>query len=94
MLGQIIVNHLSAEIVGARNHGVNRVSESRRWMGTPKECDGKRLGFLQDINCPSVIIECCYLSNPAEAKWIAEMENRAAVGRAVGGGIKQYLQGG
>jgi len=91
-LASSIITELWRVLIGVRNLGVNQVDGRRRWIRTPKEHAGKRLGFIMDVGCPSVIIECCYLSNPTEAAWITAEDNRRVIGDAVGRGILGYLK--
>jgi len=93
MLGECIVREVALIRPGAPNRYLNFVSSHRRWMYTPRMyANAPRLAMLQDTYMPAVIVEACYLSNPGEAKWIADQENRQALGRAVAKGIVNYLQ--
>ena len=71
---------------------VNLVSHTHRWVGTVKEYQDGSLGFLEDVPCPSVIVETGYLSNRRDADWLKVKENRFALGRAVGQGIRNFLE--
>jgi len=46
---------------------------------------------LRDTDCPRALIECAYMSNPSEAKYMAQAEfvERAALG--IVAGIKQFV---
>ena len=93
MLAECIVREIALARPDAPNLKTNFVSSHRRWMYTPRMYPGApRLAMLQDTHMPAVIIEACYLSNPDEAKWIAEQKNRQALGRAVARGIIKYLK--
>jgi hypothetical protein len=76
----------------AKCRGINKVSHTHRWVGTELEYPDDQLGFLEDIPCPSVIVETGYLSNPIDAGWLRERENRFSLGLAVGKGIRNFLE--
>ena len=72
--------------------GINRVSHDLRWIGTDWEYEGPQVGFLERIPYPTLILEAGYLSNPLDAAWLSEEENRITLGYQVGLGIRNYLE--
>jgi N-acetylmuramoyl-L-alanine amidase len=72
--------------------GINKVSHDRRWVGTGMEYEDSPLGFLENVPCPSVIIETGYLTSPIDSNWLREQGNRYVLGRAIGQGILNYLE--
>jgi len=74
--------------------GLNLVDHARRWINSPKEYgSAPSLTWLEDIRCPSLIVEVAHLSNEKEAHWIERLENRILVGEAVARGIiEHYLE--
>ena len=76
----------------AKCRGVNKVSHDRRWVGTGMEYEDSPLGFLENIPCPSVIVETGYLTSPIDSNWLRVQGNRYVLGRAVGKGILNYLE--
>lgn len=72
--------------------GINRVSHDLRWIGTDWEYEGPRVGFLERVPYPSVILESGYLSNPLDAAWLSEEKNRIDLGYQAGLGIRKYLE--
>jgi N-acetylmuramoyl-L-alanine amidase len=93
-LGDKILDSMAAAFPERRSMGLCRADEHHRWIGTPKEYDGTRLGLLHDLpRYPVVIVEACFLTNPGEAKWIKKIENRLALGAAIARGIAAYCRG-
>lgn len=76
----------------AKCRGINKVSHSRRWVGTGMEYEDDPLAFLESVPYPSVILEAGYLSNPIDASWLVERGNRYTLGLSVGKGILNYLE--
>jgi hypothetical protein len=76
----------------AKCRGINKVSHDRRWVGTGMEYPDGPLGFLENIPCPSVIVETGYLSNPIDAGWLRERGNRYVLGHSIGRGIRNFLE--
>ena len=91
LLAKCLLDQMDIIRPDAKNHGVCLCDLDKHWIGTPKEYPGKRKAFLYRIKCPSVILECCHLSNPTDAEWIKERGNQRKVGCAVGRGIARYL---
>ena len=91
LLGRCLLEQMDRERPDAMNHGLCLCDSERHWIDTHKEYPGKKKGFLCDVQCPSVILECCHLSNPTDAEWIKDATNQRKVGRAVGRGIVRYL---
>jgi len=63
-------------------------------LGSLKTFDrGKKIahwGVLKPLNCPGVLIESGFLSNPAEAKKISTPEYRQQIAEAIARGVKSY----
>lgn len=71
--------------------GLNLVDHSRRWIDDDREYAGApSLTWLEDVRCPSLIVELCHLSNEAEAHWIERLDNRVLAGEALARGIIDY----
>lgn len=49
--------------------------------------------ILLNVNCPAVIVECGFLSNPEEAAKLSEAEYQEMVAKAVGKGVVEWLTG-
>lgn len=77
---------------GLHSRGINKASRTKRWIGTQREYNDKRLAFLIDLNCVSVIPEICYFSNTKDARFIADPKNRIWIGSKIGEGVIKYLQ--
>jgi len=92
LAAECIGEHLQEIMPKSKNKGINLVSEKKRWIGTRKEYEAKdkRLAFILDLKCPSIIIECLHLSNSKEAAWVRRPENRMVLGRAIGDGVVEY----
>ena len=91
-LGESILDAMAGAFPERRSMGLCRAEEHHRWVGTPREYDGQRLGLLEGLRKqPVAIVEACYLTNPTEAKWIRRLENRLLLGVAIGRGVSAYL---
>ena len=92
--GERLAYHIceAIEETGLRYRGVNLVSSTKRWIGSSKEYRDKRLAFIEDLDCLSVIPEICYFSNEDDAKFISEHQNRHWVGVKIGEGVMRYLK--
>jgi len=55
--------------------------------------DDRGLYVLKHTDCTSVLVELGFLSNRMEAAALASPENQASLGKAIGEGILEYLQG-
>lgn len=75
------------------NRGVCKVDEDLRWLGTPREFKGKRLGFIEDTAIPAIIVELGHLSNPKEASWLSRRENWEKLGDAIARGFLLWKVG-
>ena len=53
----------------------------------------KRLGVLRELNCPGILIECGFLSNPDEAKACNSADCQEKLTRAIADGIRAYNGG-
>ena len=51
------------------------------------------LGVLRKLDCPGVLIESAFLSNPAEARKVATPEFRDQIAAAIVAGIESYAKG-
>jgi N-acetylmuramoyl-L-alanine amidase len=95
-MSRYIIRELRLLRPDAKCRGINRVSHSQRWVGTGMEYETKPkpkpVGFLENTPCPAVIVEAGYLSNPIDASWLRDRENRFAFGESVGRGILNYLE--
>lgn len=92
-LGESILDAMAAAFPERRSMGLCRADEQHRWVGTPREYDGQRLGLLRDLaRFPVVILEACFLSNPTEAQWIKKIENRMALGVAIARGVESFYR--
>lgn len=91
-LGESILDALAGAFPDRRSLGLCKADEQHRWVGTPREYDGQRLGLLVALKRqPVVIVEACFLTNPTEAKWIKRLENRLLLGVAIGRGVSAYI---
>jgi N-acetylmuramoyl-L-alanine amidase len=91
-ISRSIVNELRQLRPDAKCRGINKVSHSHRWVGTGMEYEDEPLAFLESTPCPTVIVEAGYLSNPIDAAWLRNRENRHDFGESVGRGILNYLE--
>lgn len=48
--------------------------------------------ILLNVECPAVIVECGFLSNPEEAEKLSGIEYQEMVAKAVGEGVVRYLE--
>ena len=53
----------------------------------------KRLAVLRELNCPGILIECGFLSNPEEAKSCNSADYQEKLTRAIADGIRAYNGG-
>jgi len=91
-LGGSILDAMAGAFPERRSLGLCRADEQHRWVGTPREHDGQRLGLLAGLpGRPVAIVEACFLTNPSEAKWIRRLENRLLLGIAIGRGVSAHL---
>jgi N-acetylmuramoyl-L-alanine amidase len=49
-----------------------------------------RWGVLRPVECPAVLVECAYLSNPAEARRVATPEFRQKIAEGLAAGLQNY----
>lgn len=49
-----------------------------------------RWGVLRPVECPAALVECAYLSNPAEARRVATPEFRQKIAEALYDGVRNY----
>ncbi len=50
----------------------------------------KRLAVLRELNCPGILIECGFLSHPAESKACNSADYQEKLARAIADGIRVY----
>jgi N-acetylmuramoyl-L-alanine amidase len=73
--------------------GLNQVDRSRRWIDHHWEYENApSVAWLEDVKCPSIIVEICHLSNEKEAEWIEALDNRILVGEGIAQGIIEYYR--
>ena len=53
----------------------------------------KHLGVLRELNCPGILIECGFLSNPKEAKACNSADYQEKLTQAIANGIRAYNGG-
>ena len=73
----LVAHHIQSELVskaGATERGVKRA----------------RFEVLKDLNCPGVLVECGFLSNPAETKRIMQASYRQQLAAGIACGIANY----
>jgi len=73
----MLVHHVQQALVaraGAAERGVKRA----------------RFEVLKDLDCPGALVECGFLSNPAEARRIAQASYRQQLAAAIASGIAGY----
>ncbi len=56
--------------------------------------DHKALYVLRKTNCPAVLVELGFISNPMEQAWLADSAYRQKYAEAVARGVKKYLASG
>ena len=76
----------------AKNMGVNLVDRNRQWIGTEHEYPTNRQYFICETNCPAILVEAGFLSNPPEAEWLLDRDNRERLGKAIGQGLAEYMK--
>ena len=57
-----------------------------------KESVNTRAGFIDYYQCPTVLLEPLFLSNPADAAWIHRPENVQALGKAIAERLRPLLR--
>ena len=48
--------------------------------------------LIMNVKCPSVIVECGFLSNESEAKLLGDSAYQEKIAKAIVDGIREYLQ--
>lgn len=48
--------------------------------------------FILQLDAPSVLVECGFISNPAEEKLLLDAAYQARIGEAVASGVEEYLR--
>jgi N-acetylmuramoyl-L-alanine amidase len=92
-LARCVVNSMADVLGKEKNKGVNKVDSHRQWIGTDWMYEAQRQYFLCKTVCPAILVECCFLSNTDEAAWISDRSNRSRLGKKIGLGIAEYLEG-
>jgi N-acetylmuramoyl-L-alanine amidase len=71
---------------------IKKIGQNSRGTKTKKNDNGNDyFGFIRDISCPSVIVECAFLDNKTDVKIVdTEAENKR-MGVAIAHGILKYL---
>jgi N-acetylmuramoyl-L-alanine amidase len=76
----LLAHHVQQSLVsnaGALERGVKRA----------------RFEVLKDLNCPGVLVECGFLSNPAESRRISQASHRQSLALAIASGVESYRKG-
>lgn len=50
------------------------------------------LAMARITNCPGLILETSFVSNPEDYEWLIKSENQQAIGKAIGTSVEEYLQ--
>ncbi|MEA3212986.1 MAG: N-acetylmuramoyl-L-alanine amidase [Chthoniobacter sp.] len=67
-------------------------SLSTRTEATNRGISGRPLYVVRHTRCPAALVECGFISNPFEARLIANPEYRDRVAKAIGEGIMGYTR--
>jgi N-acetylmuramoyl-L-alanine amidase len=74
----LLADRVQREVL-ARLKTVDRGQKTAHWL------------VLQDVNCPSVLVESVFLSNDSEGRRAASPEFRQAIAAAIFDGIRNYV---
>ncbi len=82
-LARAVTDELALALPWAKNHG-------------PAPCPGPmvartRLAFLQDTKTTASLVECLFLTNPAEIAFLLDPGTPALLGRALAAGVDRWL---
>lgn len=82
--GKTLAENILAEIV--------KVGQNSRGAKIRKNSNGKDYyGFIREVSCPSVIVECAFVDNARDLQILAIESQRKSVGEAVAKGILKTL---
>ncbi len=51
----------------------------------------KNLAMTRMVDCPAVLVECGFVSNPAEYEWLISSETQRRLGVAAGKAVEEYF---
>lgn len=60
---------------------------------TQREARYQNLALTRIVNCPSILLETSFLSNPSDYEFLIKEKNQRLFGEAIGKAIKEYLEG-
>ena len=77
------------------NNAITSMNESICQSMHFKQSDPRQsnLALTRITNCPAVLFECGFMSNPNDYEWLVSPENQLALGKAIGAAAEQYLLG-
>ena len=82
--GKTLANNIIAE--------VKKIGQNSRGTKIKKNSSGKDyFGFIRQINCPSVIVECAFVDNKNDIKIIDTVSEQKKMGVAIAKGILKSL---
>ena len=76
---------------GLRRRALGMPSQSRKDCGAPRAANTGDYYVLRNLGIPAVLVECGFLSNPAEEALLLSPEYRQQVAEALCAGITAYL---
>ena len=69
-----------------------KVGQNSRGAKIRKNSNGKDYyGFIREVTCPSVIVECAFVDNASDLKILATESQRKSMGEAIAKGILKTL---
>lgn len=69
-----------------------KIGQNSRGLKTKLNSDGTTyFGFLRQVDCPSVLVECAFLDNKNDVKIVDTLEERKAMGVAIAKGFLKTL---
>lgn len=78
-----------AECLEAR---VKQLNQQSRGVKTRKNAKGKDyFGFVRQVKCPSLLVECAFIDNKEDVKLVDTIKERIVFGKALAWGILDYL---
>ena len=82
--GKTLAENILAEIA--------KVGQNSRGAKIRKNSNGKDYyGFIREVACPSVIVECAFVDNASDLKILATESQRKSMGEAIAKGILKTL---
>lgn len=82
--GKTLAENILAEMV--------KVGQNSRGAKIRKNSNGKDYyGFIREVACPSVIVECAFVDNASDLKILATESQRKSMGEAIAKGILKTL---